>query len=210
MDVTACLYPYDFWATFIQSARFSDGWQQRFHIDYGDLVIPGTGEHLTAERFDELRSADTNTLVAAFAIPDQDVVTGMQSPTTMIGSDAILTQGDNNHPRGAGSFSRVLGHYVREMHALSLVDALAKMTILPAKRLEAKAPALQKKGRLQRGADADITIFDPATVADRATVQNPSQPSEGIDYVLVAGTMVLSTDGLDKSKLPGQPIKSAL
>jgi N-acyl-D-aspartate/D-glutamate deacylase len=210
LDVSACLYPYNFWATYIQSARFNDGWQQRFHITYSDLVIPGTGERLTAERFDELRSASKNTLVAAYAIPEPDVVTGLQSPMTMIGSDAILTPGDNNHPRGAGCFSRALGHYVREQKTLSLVDALAKMTILPAKRLEAKAPALQKKGRLQRGADADITIFDPNTVADRATVQDPSQTAAGIEYVLVLGTMVLSPDGADKTKLPGQPIKSVL
>jgi N-acyl-D-aspartate/D-glutamate deacylase len=210
LDVTACLYPYNFWATFIQSARFNDGWQQRFHIDYSDLVVPGTGERLTKERFDELRAASKNTLVAAYAIPDPDVVTGLQSPTTMIGSDAILTPGDNNHPRGAGCFSRALGHYVRELQTLSLVDALAKMTIFPAKRLEAKAPALLKKGRLQRGADADITIFDPTKVADRATVEDPSQPAAGIDYVLVLGTMVLSPDGPDKTKLPGQPIKGVL
>jgi N-acyl-D-aspartate/D-glutamate deacylase len=210
LDISACLYPYNFWATYIQSARFDDGWQQRFHIDYGDLVVPGTGERLTKARFDELRSASTNKLVAAYAIPDADVVTALQSPMTMIGSDAILTQGDNNHPRGAGCFSRALGHYVREQKTLSLIDALAKMTILPAKRLEAKAPALQKKGRLQRGADADITIFDPATVADRATVEDPSQSAAGIDYVIVSGTIVLTPDGPDKSKLPGQPIKSVI
>ncbi len=210
LDISACLYPYDFWATYIQSARFNDGWQQRFHVDYSDLVIPGTGERLTKARFDQLRGASTNKLVAAYAIPDGDVVAGLREPTTMIGSDAILTQGDNNHPRGAGCFSRTLGHYVREQQTLSLVDALAKMTILPAKRLEAKAPALQKKGRLQRGADADITIFDPTTVADRATVENPAQPAAGIDYVLVSGTIVLTPNGPDKTKLPGQPIKSVI
>jgi N-acyl-D-aspartate/D-glutamate deacylase len=210
LDVSACLYPYNFWATYIQSPRFDPGWQQRFHIDYPDLVIPGTGEQLTEARFDQLRSASKNTLVAAYAIPDGDVVTGLQSPMTLIGSDAILTPGDNNHPRGAGCFSRALGHYVRERKTLSLVDALAKMTILPAKRVEAKAPAMRKKGRLQRGADADVTIFDPATVSDRATVADPSQPAAGVDYVFVLGTMVLSPNGLDKSKLPGQPIKSVL
>ena len=210
IDVTACLYPYNFWATYIQSARFSDGWQQRFHISYNDLVVPGTGERLTEQRFNELRNSPTNRLVAAYAIPEADIVAGLQSPFTMVGSDAILTQGDNNHPRGAGCFSRVLGRYVREQRTLSLMDALAKMTILPAKRLEAKAPALTKKGRVQRGADADITIFDPNEIIDRATVEDPSQASKGVDYVLVLGTMVLSPDGLDKSKKPGQPIKSVL
>ena len=209
LDVTACLYPYNFWATYIQSARFNDGMAAA--LPHRLLRPRHPGNRRAADRGDDSTSCGARArtqLVAAYAIPEPDVVTGLQSPMTMIGSDAILTPGDNNHPRGAGCFSRALGHYVREQQTLSLVDALAKMTILPAKRLEAKAPALQKKGRLQRGADADITIFDPNTVADRATVDDPSQPAAGIDYVLVLGTMVLSPDGPDKTKLPGQPIKS--
>ena len=210
LDVTACLYPYTFWATYIQSARFAPGWQQRFHIDYANLVIPGTGERLTQASFDDYRSRDTNTLVAAYAIPEQDVITALQAPFTMIGSDAILQPGDNNHPRGAGCFARTLGFYVRGQQTLSLHDALAKMTILPAKRLEAKAPALRTKGRLQRGADADVTIFDPNTIIDRATIEDPSQESVGIDYVLVAGRVVKSPEGLHRDVRPGQPIKSVL
>jgi N-acyl-D-aspartate/D-glutamate deacylase len=76
--------------------------------------------------------------------------------------------------------------------------------------LENKAPALRKKGRLQQGADADITIFDPNTVADRATVDNPAQEAAGIDYVLVMGQVVKSPEGLHKDVLPGQPIKSEI
>ena len=209
IDVTACLYPYTFWATYIRSARFAPGWQDRFHITYSDLVVPGTGERLTKASFDHYR-ATVNKLVAAYAIPEADVVTGLQSPFTMVGSDAILEPANNNHPRAAGCFSRTLGYYARDQKALSLTDALAKMTILPAKRLEAKAPALLKKGRLQQGADADITIFDPNTIADRATVDNPAQESVGIDYVLVMGQIVKSPDGLHKELLPGQPIKSVL
>jgi dihydroorotase-like cyclic amidohydrolase len=209
VDVTACLYPYNFWATYIQSARFGPGWQDRFHITYSDLVVPGSGERLTQASFDHYRATE-NKLVAAYAIPDADVVSGLQSNFTMIGSDAILTPGNNNHPRGAGCFSRALGHYARDQKTLSLVDALAKMTILPAKRLEAKAPALRKKGRLQQGADADITIFDPNTINDRSTVDNPAQESVGIDYVLVLGQVVKSPDGLHKELRPGQAIKSEL
>jgi N-acyl-D-aspartate/D-glutamate deacylase len=210
LDVTACLYPYTFWATYLQSARFNEGWQDRFHIDYGDLVIPGTGERLTKQSFNAYRGGGKNTLVAAYAIPEGDVVTGLQSPFTMVGSDAILEPGNNNHPRAAGCFTRTLGYYVRDQKTLSLNDALAKMTILPAKRLENKAPALRKKGRLQQGADADITIFDPNTVADRATVDNPAQEAAGIDYVLVMGQVVKSPEGLHKDVLPGQPIKSEI
>jgi hypothetical protein len=207
IDVTWCMYPYTFWATYLGSARFAEGWQDRFHIDYGDLVIPGTGERLNPTSFAKYR--DENKLAAAFAIPEGDVLAGFRSPVTMIGSDAILEPGDNNHPRGAGCFSRTLGHYVRDQKALTLVDALGKMTIQPAKRLEAKAPALRKKGRLQRGADADITIFDPANVGDRATVEDPSQEAAGIDYVLVLGKTVKSPQGLHKNVRPGQPIMSS-
>jgi N-acyl-D-aspartate/D-glutamate deacylase len=172
-------------------------------------VIPGTGERLTKQTFDQYRASE-NKLVAAYAIPDADVVTALQSKFTMVGSDAILEPANNNHPRSAGCFSRTLGYYARDQKTLSLVDALAKMTILPAKRLETKAPALRKKGRLQQGADADITIFDPNTVADRSTVDNPAQESAGIDYVLVLGQIVKSPEGLHKDVLPGQPIKSEI
>jgi N-acyl-D-aspartate/D-glutamate deacylase len=209
IDVTACLYPYTFWATYIRSARFAPGWEERFHITYSDLVVPGTGERLTKASFDKYRASE-NKLVAAFAIPEADVVTALQSEFTMIGSDAILQPANNNHPRAAGCFSRTLGVYARDQQALSLIDALAKMTILPAKRLEAKAPAMRKKGRLQQGADADITIFDPATVADRSTIDNPAQESAGIDYVIVLGQIVKSPEGLHKELLPGQPIKSEI
>ena len=156
------MYPYDFWATYLQSARFSDGWQERFHINYADLVIPGTGERLTEARLRRVaRWRTSNKLVAAYAIPEQDVVTGLQSPMTMIGSDAILTPGNNNHPRRHGLLHPG-ARSLRPRAAGALARRRARQDDDPAgERLEAKAPALQKKGRLQRGADADITIFDP-------------------------------------------------
>ena len=144
VDVTACLYPYDFWATTLASERFAPGWQERFGIDYGDLEVAGTGERLTATSFERYQAE--NKLVAAHAIPEEDVQAALRSPWTLIGSDAILEPGDNNHPRCSGCFTRTLGRYVRELGVLSLVDALAKMTILPARRLEGRVPALQSQG----------------------------------------------------------------
>jgi dihydroorotase-like cyclic amidohydrolase len=205
MDVTACMYPYDFWATYLGSTRFAPGWQERFHISYDDLLVPGTGERLTEATFE--REQSRNTLVAAMAIPEADVVAGLQSPFVMIGSDAVLEEGDNNHPRGAGCFSRVLGRYVRERRVLPLRDALAKMTIFPAQRLAVGASAFARKGRLQVGADADITIFDPATVADRATIADPSRESVGVQWVLVGGQAVKNPDGLQRDLRPGRPIR---
>ena len=101
------MYPYTFWATYLGSTRFNAGWQQRFRIDYGDLEVAGTGERLTASTFRKYQAQ--NKLVAAYAIPEEDVVTGLQTDWIMIGSDAILETSNNNHPRGAGCFTRVLG-----------------------------------------------------------------------------------------------------
>jgi N-acyl-D-aspartate/D-glutamate deacylase len=207
IDVSACMYPYHYWATYLGSARFNDGWQERFHISYDDLVVAGTGERLTERTF-PARQAD-NVLVAAFGIPEADVVACLRSPFVMIGSDGILEPGDNNHPRAAGCFSRLLGHYVRDEEIVSLIDGLAKMTIMPARRLEAAAPAMARKGRLQRGADADVVVFDPATIEDRATVEDPSRESVGIDWVLVAGTPVKTPDGIDQTQRPGRAITGA-
>ena len=213
IDVTACMYPYDFWATYAASSRFNYGWQQRYQITYSDLQIPGTDQRLTPETFAEAQSR--NALVAAYAIPEDDVITGLKTPWIMIGSDCILDppRGDkppDNHPRGAGCFSRVLGHYVREKKVLTLTAALSKMTIQPAKRLERRVPALRKKGRLQMGADADITVFDPRTVADQSTIDDPAQMSRGIEYVLVMGEVVRDKAGIHKDVRPGLPIKSEL
>jgi hypothetical protein len=207
-DVTACMYPYNFWATYLASPRFNPGWQQRFRIGYDDLVVPGTGEHLTEATFRKYQAQ--NKLVAAYAIPDEDVVTGLQTDWIMIGSDAILTPSNNNHPRSTGCFTRVLGHYVRDQGTLSLMQALAKMTILPARRLDKRVPSLQTKGRLQIGADADITIFDPATVGDTSTVDNPAQMAKGVEYVLVSGQLVKEHDTLHKDVRPGTPINPVL
>ena len=162
VKLTSDTYPYDFWATYLASARFDPGWQERFRISYDDLVIPGTGERLTESTFERYqKQTDPLVLAAAYAIPAEDVKTALRSPFVMIGSDAILEPGDNNHPRGAGTFARTLAKYVREDKVISLTDGLAKMTSMPAQLLDDQVPALKRKGRLQIGSDADITIFDP-------------------------------------------------
>ncbi|MCC5954438.1 MAG: amidohydrolase family protein [Acidimicrobiia bacterium] len=206
IDVTACLYPYDFWATFLGSARFAPGWQERFEITYEDLVVPGTGERLTEASF--ARHQADNTLVAAMgAIPEHDVQVGLRTPWLMVGSDAILEPGGNNHPRCAGTFSRTLGRYARDEGVIDLENAVAKMTILPARRLEQGCPALRRKGRLQLGADADITVFDPDHVSDRSTVDDPGKEATGIEWVVIGGEVVATPDGTDETHRPGQPLR---
>ena len=121
----------------------------------------------------------------------------------MLGSDAILEPGDKNHPRSTGCFARAIGRYVREHKVLSLMDALAKATILPAQLTERGAPAMRRKGRLQIGADADITVFDPDRLIDRSTIEAPGVESEGVRYVLVGGDVVRDPQGNRRDARPG-------
>src|SRR5205823_5270520 len=126
----------------------------------------------------------------------------------MVASDGVPITGPKIHPRGQGTYARVLGHYVREQRALTLMDALRKMTLLPARRLEAHAPMMHNKGRIREGADADITVFDPARVIDKATYDSPLQYSEGIQYVLVNGVPVIRDGQFVEGAFPGRAVRA--
>lgn len=203
LDVTTEAYPYTAGMTDLSSAIFDEGWQQRQGgITFSDLQWAATGERLTAESFARYRKQGG--MVAIHSIPEDVVRLAIANPLVMIASDGILENG-KGHPRAAGTFCRVLGKYVREEHALTLMDAIRKMTLLPADRL-----GLKTKGRIAVGADADIAVFDPARVADRATFENPAQYSVGMEYVLVNGTVVVSKGELVEGVAPGKGVRRPL
>jgi dihydroorotase len=204
-DVTCDFYPYTAFGTWLQSEVFAPGWQQRFGIDYGDLEWAATHERLTKETFEKYRKQGG--FVIAHAIPESAVEAAAKSPATMVGSDGGLTAGVG-HPRSAGTFARVLGRYVREKGTLTLHDAIEKMTLRPARRFEARCPAFKKKGRLQVGMDADITVFDPATVQDNATFDQPALPSSGFAFVLVGGSPVVAEGQLLDTARPGRGLRA--
>jgi N-acyl-D-aspartate/D-glutamate deacylase len=201
LDVTTEAYPYIAGMTAINSAVFNPGWKEKLGIDYSDLVIPDTGEHLTKERFDELHNSGTQQWVLIFANTQEMVDKTIPNPLIMIASD-----GAEGHPRNAGTYSRVLAQYVREKKTLTLMEALRKMTLMPAQMLERSTPSALQKGRLQEGTDADIVVFDPNTIADRSTFAKPMEPSVGVHELLVDGTVLIDDGKIVPNVYPGRAI----
>ena len=208
LDVTTECYPYTAGSTELQSAIFDPGWQESLGITYKDVQWTETGERLTAETFEKYRKKGG--VVVIHSIPEDAARTAVANPIVMIASDGMRITGSKVHPRGQGTFSRVLGHYVREEKALDLMTALRKMTFMPAQRLEKRAPVFKGKGRIRVGADADITVFDPERVIDKATYEEPLQYSAGIQFVLVNGVVVLKGGQLVEGVSPGRAARAPI
>lgn len=207
LNITTELYPYTAGSTSLESALFDEGWQQRLGITYKDLQWVETGERLTEETFASYRKKGG--VIILHTMKPEWIEAGIQSPITMIGSDG-MPYSRLAHPRTAGTYARILGVYVRERKSLTLMEALRKMTIMPAQRLEYISPMMVRKGRLQVGTDADITIFDPKTIIDKATFDGGLKFSEGISHVLVNGVLVVRDGKTIGNVFPGQPILGKL
>ncbi len=157
--------------------------------------------------FDLVIADHAHTGAAYFTMSEQDVRAAIAAPWVGVGSDfgAVAPDGPLHmrmvHPRAYGTFPRILGRYVRDEHVLTLEAAIAKMTSVPAKRM-----GLSQRGLLWPGYYADITIFDPATVADRASFADPQQLSVGIRYVLVNGRFTMD-DGRLTGERPGRALR---
>ena len=157
--------------------------------------------------FDLLIADHARTGAAYFSMGESDVTAAIAAPWVGVGSDFGATAPDGPlqmwrvHPRAYGTFPRILGRYVRERHALSLETAIHKMTGVAAGRM-----GLDHRGLLRAGYFADVTVFDPATVADRATFEDPHQPSVGIRYVMVNGRFTMD-DGRLTVERPGRALR---
>ncbi len=183
LDIAMDCYPYFAFSTRLGTPTYDPGWLDRYHCDYDVLEFSEgkyKGQRATKQTFDEMRADFPECITVCYVMKQEDVRLAFRHPAVMLGSDGLLNNGQG-HPRACGSFPRFLAEFSRNGN-LSLYDAIEKMTAMPANRLH-----LENKGRLNVGADADITIFDYETIRDSATFAEPSLPPQGIDYVLIGG-----------------------
>lgn len=202
---TEC-YPYNRGSTLIQSHPFND-WRSYTDEQFAGHIWVETGETLTRETFGRYR-ARGGTIITPPAYSEESVRRAVASPLTMIASDGMWFDKGRAHPRSFGTYARVLGRYVREMRALTLTDALRKMTLMPAQLLEKRVPAMRNKGRIRLGADADIVVFDAGRVIDRGTFADPARSPAGIEHVLVNGVLTLEKGKLLRGVAAGKPVRA--
>jgi Amidohydrolase family len=196
------------------------------------LTYAPTGERIASEeRLRELRRTDPGGLVIIELLDEADpadralLMRSLAFPGAIVASDAMpltwagpepdplawpLPDGAFTHPRAAGTFARSLRLLTRDTEgaALSLAEALSKCSLRPARVLQDRVPAMRRKGRLQAGSDADIVVFDPATISDRSSYADSTRPSAGIRHVLVNGAFVVRDAGLVPGALPGRPVRA--
>jgi cytosine/adenosine deaminase-related metal-dependent hydrolase len=227
--VTTEAYPYGSGSTAIGAAFLApERLHERMRSPRSITYLP-TGERVADEaRLRELRAADPGGLVITEFLDESDphdmalLRRSLTFPDAIVASDAMppiwtldapvdvtewpLPPQAVTHPRTAGTFSRALRLW-RDEDA-PLIDAIHRATLLPARVLEPAVPAMRAKGRVQAGADADIVVFDPDRVTDQATYIASTRPSSGINYVIVAGTLVVRDGLLVEDALPGRPIRA--
>jgi N-acyl-D-aspartate/D-glutamate deacylase len=170
-------------------------------IEDGRVMDPETGLDAVRKVGDALHASPKAQLVLMYVNPESVVEAIIPNPLVIIASD-----GGPGHPRNAGTYSRVLSHYVRDLGNITLMDALRKMSLMPAQRMEKATPAARYKGRLQEGADADVVVFDSRTIIDHATFKAPAAPSSGMRFVIVNGIVLIDKGALVANRFPGKAL----
>jgi N-acyl-D-aspartate/D-glutamate deacylase len=227
--VTTEAYPYGAGMTGIGAAFLAPELLARRGLTPGSIGHLALGRRIAdADELRRVRAQDPGALAFVHQADEADPVAfgvvqrALAFPDAAVASDAIAPQwpaGPRDalrwplpprvatHPRTAGTFGRTLRLLVRELGLLSLPEAVRRCTLVPARIVENAAPAMRRKGRLQPGCDADVTVFDPATVTDRSTYTDTTRPSAGIRHVLVGGRFVVRDGELDTRSLPGRPVR---
>lgn len=217
-DVTTEVYPYTAGATQIQSALY-DAWESWPDARFGTFQWAATGERLTRDTFAKYRAVGGS--VISHGSSEESLRVGLADPLPFVVSDGGRDLEDRpTHPRASGTFARLLGHYVRDQGVVALPDAVRRITLEPARRLEARVPEMRDRGRLRVGAFADVTVFDPRSVIDTSTYTNAASYSTGIQFVVVNGVPVVRRGAVDDTvtlfgqrlpfgvPMPGRPIRA--
>ena len=207
LDITTECYPYSAGMTLIESAVFDEGWQENLGVNYEQLLWPITGEILNKSSFEKYRTKGG--MVVINFIPETSVIASVKSPLTSIATDGWLKD-SKGHPRTSGSYAKLLGEFVRENKTMTLMDAIRKSSLMPAQRLEKRAPSFLSKGRIKIGADADICIFDPVKIIDNASYSNPSATSTGFHHVIVNGVPIVFNSVLNNKLSPGKAARAPI
>lgn len=208
VDVSTEVLPYNAGSTSIGAAVFARDWRTIFNIDYSDVQRASTGEFFTQESFERTRREEPGADIIHHYVKEEWTRFLVEAPDVIVSSDGLVVSSidKNIPPQGVGSFSKLIGKYVRDENALDLMTALSKITLLPAQLLEKSAPAFRLKGRLQIGMDADITVFDLATIAAKTTYEQPHNASVGIQTLLVDGQLVIENGEIRDDIFPGQHV----
>ncbi|MCA8905268.1 MAG: amidohydrolase family protein [Hyphomonas sp.] len=222
-------YPYGAGSTTIGAARYDPDNLDRAGIRADDIYMTDTGEWVKDKAdLARLRATRPSAIAIFHFLNDANAGDRALLKDALLTRDAAIASdgmpyavdgkvldGDiwpipdtaDAHPRVAGTFARVLGTWVRERNAMSLNEAIRRSTLVPAQILEPASAQFARKGRLQEGMDADIVVFDPGTITDRATYEAPYLASEGVRFLLVGGVPLVSDGQLDTSVLPGRPVR---
>jgi N-acyl-D-amino-acid deacylase len=202
---------YEAFATFVQSAVFDEGWHNRYSCQLSDLMISSgkyVGERCTPEIYNYVRTeeSESETIGTAFVGVLPDLGLAIKQPFTMISTDAgLVDKPGSGHPQDAGTYPKVFQKLVREQGALTMMEAVKKSSWLPAKQMK-----LENKGWIGTGADADIVIFDPRTIADNADyvgIGRPDAQPTGVEYVIVNGTIIVKDSVALEDRLPGKVLR---
>jgi len=235
INISVGAYPWGAASTVVGAAMFSgESWRERMGSTAENFQL-GT-KRMTEEQLTDYQKNKPGTFITwhfldesnpeDLALLDKSVL----HPNILIESDEMfwmtmdqqghienyegdawpLPKGAFSHPRSNGTFAKVLRSYVRERKLLTMQEALRKMCLMPAQTLEGFVPQMKKKGRLQEGMDADIVVFDPETIRDVGTYEDPNHPAVGVYSLLVNGTLVVAGGKLIIDAAPGQPIRRQL